>query len=371
MLVALDVRAGAKMESQSGIQRLRPRIYGRLEAEGASKSVAYIVIHPTSNFMGHYLVEPMQQRKRALLALNTRYVGNDTMLIQERAIQDLGAGVRYLREQGYKKVVLIGNSGGGSMTCFYQAQAEKLTLRDTPDGEPLTVSPEDFPRADAIILLGAHSGRASVLLDRLDASVIEEDDPWSADPDLDMFNPAREAPFDKDWVTRYRAAQAARMDRITDWVLARLRALKEGSDPNRKTDDQPFLIHRTNADLRFLDQSLDPSDRKPQSTLGNAATANMFSNGLARFCTLRSFLSQWSVRHTRAEGPANLALTSVPVLNLHLTGDQGIFPSTAKTYMDAAGKRGSEIELKGLPHYPQSVAGAADRIADLIVEWGG
>lgn len=371
MLVALDVRAGAKMESQSGIQRLRPRIYGRLEGEGASKAVAYIVIHPTSNFMGHYLVEPMQARKRALLALNTRYVGNDTMLIQERAIQDLGAGVRFLREQGYKKVVLIGNSGGGSMTCFYQAQAEKLTLRDTPDGEALSVSQEDLPRADAIILLGAHSGRASVLLDRLDAAVIDEGDPWSADPEFDMFHPARKVPFDPDWADGYRAAQRARLDRIIDGVLARLRALKEGADPNRKTDDQPFLVHRTNADLRFLDLSLDPSDRKPQSTLGNAASANMFANGLARFCTLRSFLSQWSVRHTRAEGPRNLARTSIPVLNLHLTGDQGIFPSTAKAYMDAAGSRGTQIELKGLPHYPQTVQSAPDRIADLIVEWGG
>jgi hypothetical protein len=233
------------------------------------------------------------------------------------------------------------------------------------------VSQEDFPRADAIVLLGAHSGRASVLLDRLDASVIDESDPWSADPELDMFHPGRKVPFDRDWAERYRAAQKSRLERITDWVLARLRTLKEIADPNRRTDDQPFLIHRTNADLRFVDLTLDPSDRKPQSTLGPAAGANMFANGLARFCTLRSFLSQWSVRHTRAEGPPNLALTSVPVLNLHLTGDQGIFPSTARAYMQAAGKRGTEIELKGLPHYPQTVQGAADRIADLIVEWGG
>ena len=57
-LVAIDVKPGTAMESQSGLQMLRPRIYGAY-AEPARKKVAAIVMHPTSNFMGHYLIQPL------------------------------------------------------------------------------------------------------------------------------------------------------------------------------------------------------------------------------------------------------------------------------------------------------------------------
>jgi hypothetical protein len=88
-------------------------------------TAAAIVMHPTSNFMGHYLIAPLAHRGVACLGLNSRYAGNDTMLL---VIQDLGAGVEFLRGQGYDKVVLIGNSGCASLSAFYQAQAENLTV---------------------------------------------------------------------------------------------------------------------------------------------------------------------------------------------------------------------------------------------------
>lgn len=40
-------------------------------------------------------------------------------------VLDLGACIRHLKERlGYKIVLLAGWSGGGSLSCFYQAQAE-------------------------------------------------------------------------------------------------------------------------------------------------------------------------------------------------------------------------------------------------------
>ena len=122
-LVALDVKPGGPGDSQSGLNLLHPRIWGRLADQGCGKELAFLVIHPSSNFHGHYLVGPLESRGCALLALNTRYAGNDTTLLMERCIQDLGAGVAFLRAQGYRKVVLIGNSGGGSLVSFYQSQA--------------------------------------------------------------------------------------------------------------------------------------------------------------------------------------------------------------------------------------------------------
>ena len=114
-LVVLDVAAGTAMESQSGLQMNRPRIYGALA--GPSKGrVGAIVMHPTSNFMGHYLMEPFAKRGIGLLALNSRFAGNDSVLVMERVIQDLGAGVTFMRER-FDTVFLIGNSGGASGRC--------------------------------------------------------------------------------------------------------------------------------------------------------------------------------------------------------------------------------------------------------------
>ncbi len=120
-LVTLEVAAGEALETLSGIYSHNPRIYGRFEDGGTSPDVAYLVIHPTNNFMSHYLMEPLRDRGRAVLALNTRYLGNDSMLLMERAIQDLGVGVRVLRRRGFRKVILIGNSGGASLrtlSCY-------------------------------------------------------------------------------------------------------------------------------------------------------------------------------------------------------------------------------------------------------------
>jgi hypothetical protein len=67
------------MESQSGLQMLRPRIYGAYSQparDGGSK-VAAIVMHPASNFMGHYLIAPLAERGICCMGLNSRYAGND------------------------------------------------------------------------------------------------------------------------------------------------------------------------------------------------------------------------------------------------------------------------------------------------------
>src|SRR3954466_7040886 len=86
-LVEIDVRSGARAESQSGLAMLRPRIWGAFHPVPGVTTAA-IVIHPTSNFMGHYLLEPLAARGIAMLGLNTRYAGSDVTLLLERAIQD-------------------------------------------------------------------------------------------------------------------------------------------------------------------------------------------------------------------------------------------------------------------------------------------
>ena len=352
------------MESQSGIQMRAPKIFGRLENSDCDENVAFIVIHPTSNFMAHYLFEPFKKRGRALLGLNTRFVANDSMLSMERAIQDLGAGVRHLREVGYSKIILIGNSGGGALVSMYQAQAEKLTIETTPDGLPFDLKPQDLPPVNGIALLCAHPGRAHTLTDWIDPSITSESEFLSVNAELDMFNLENGPPYKKQWLQNYRAAQLNRNENLTDWVLDRLSALQGGP-----ASDQAFVIHRTMADPRFLDLNLDPNDREVGTIWGDPKTINYAANNLGRFTTLRSFLSQWSMRLSRADGPKCLKNTSVPVLNVDYRKDKCVFPSQIKMWSEAAKGRCTDYNLENVGHYPHEQPQKIEEVSDLLVEW--
>ena len=363
-LVALEVPRGSGYDSQSGLNNLFPQVYGRLVADGCGKRVAFVVIHPTSNFMGHYLIGPLQRRGRAVLALNTRYIANDSTLVMERAIQDLGAGVNFLRQRGYERIVLCGNSGGGSLAAFYQAEAEGITVTTTPDGVPFDLRPEQLPPVDGMAMLAAHPGRAATMVEWIDPSVIDERDMHATDESLDMYNPVNGPPYDADWLRRYRAAQRARNDRITDWVLARLATLD--ADPDQELiKDEPFFVYRTVADPRFLDLSLDPSDRP----VARNRRMNHGPTNLGRFSTLRSFLSQWSARLSRADGPSCMARCSVPVLNVMYSADTLVFPAQCRSWSRAAGERCHDHALKDATHFLAGQDALIDELADLLVAW--
>ncbi len=362
-LVTIDVRAGAAGESQSGLAMLRPRLWGALHAPPGARTAA-IVIHPTSNFMGHYLLKPLAERGVAMLGLNTRYMGSDVVLLLERAIQDLGAGVRWLRDKGYSRVLLIGNSGGGALVSFYQAQAEKLTVDRTPAGDPIDLAPEDLPPADGVVLSAAHLGRSRLMNAWIDPAVIEEGDPVASDPALDMFNPDNGPPYGEAFMRVYRDAQLARNRRIEAWARAKLRQLRALADGPR---DMAFVIQRTLADPRCLDPSLDPNDRTPGTTVwGPPRAQNLAANSMGRYTSLTGYLSQWSPS-SRGDGPANLRGTSVPVLLLEHTADSSVFPSDNALWAEAVGRRLERHALKAGNHYlagqPALVAEAADRIS--------
>ncbi len=365
--VALSVKPGGFMESQSGIQRRNPKIFCRLVGSGDRRRDAYVLVHPTSNFHNHYLIEPLARRGATVLLVNTRYVANDTMLLMERAIQDLGAGIAYLRQSGFGSITLIGNSGGGSLAALYQEQAERLTITDTPDGRPIDLVADDLPPADRIALVCAHPGRAEQLLAKIDPSADDRFDPWRREAALDMFDPANGPPYAEQWLARYRAAQATRLARIEDWVLARIAELDLTRAP--EAADEAFVIQRTQADPRLLDLSLDRNDRKAGTLQGDARQANFAANGLARFCTLRSFLSQWSPRFSRAHGPRCLAHTSVPVLVVNHTADQTTFPSQIDAWMSAASTRGARYDLVGAPHYADDRPELVEELGDVLDDW--
>ena len=181
-----------------------------------------------------------------------------------------------------------------------------------------------------------------------------------------MFNADNGPAFATAWMETYREAQAERLSRITDWVLQRLARIERDRPP--ETTDEAFIIHRTQADPRNLDLTLDANDR-PQGTLGGEARAyNHAANGLGRFCTLRSFLSQWAREHSRAHGPTCLASTTAPVIVCDFTADQTVFPSDVAKWRAAAGTRSDYWRLKA-PHYPSGRPEMVAQTAEKLMSW--
>jgi hypothetical protein len=358
-LVVLDVPPGAAWESQSGLQMARPRIYGALVGPPTA-TAGMIVMHPASNFMGHYLLDAFEGRSIQVLALNSRYVNNDTTLIIERVIQDLGAGVGFMRDRGVERLALVGNSGGAALMCFYQSQAEQLTVDSTPAGDPLHLEPGQLPAADGIALAAAHPGRAELLRHWLDASVVDERDPLAALPELDIYDVDVPVPYDRAFVDRVRVRQRERHDEITAHVRRRLAFLRSGDD---RPSDEPLVVYRTYADPRFVDVTLDANDRVPGGNRGNPRDVNYGPNCLGRYCTLTSWLSQWS-HESRCRGPQNLAETTVPVLQLEYTADQAVFPSDIAAWSKACVGREQHHAIKGATHYLAGQPALLDEVTD-------
>lgn len=366
-LLPIDIRMGPG-ETRSGIQALSPKIYARYE-DAPDRKMAFVVIHPVNNFMNHYLVEPLVKRGAAVLAVNTRYAGNETFLIFERAMLDLGASIRFLRSEGYERICLIGNSGGAALAALYQAEAETKTITHLADGRPIDFSADDVPPVDSLVFLAAHPGRSKVLTTRLDAAVIDERDIYATDPDLDIFAPGIAKPFEADFVARVRAAQIARNRRITAWCEARLREFRR-PDARSVVTDQIFPIYRTMADPRFIDLSLEPNGRELGTALeSDAAISNYGVNATASVSTLTSWLSQWSLDRSVADGPKCLARCTTPTLLMNFLADELVYPSDAAEWLAAAPEKTDTHDIPGVGHYPQKVPGAADKVADAIFEW--
>jgi hypothetical protein len=89
---------------------------------------------------------------------------------------------------------------------------------------------------------------------------------------------------------------------------------------------------------------------------------------MGRVTSLTAFLSQWSSR-SQADGPTNLARTTVPKLLLTYTGDQSTFPSTRDAWMAAGDARIRNVDIVGGNHYLAGQPELVLRAADAIAEW--
>jgi hypothetical protein len=329
---------------------------------GARPTVACIATHYNVDFSEHYMAEPLAQRGIGFLGWNTRYRGNEAFFLLEHALVDIGAGVRWLREEaGVDTVVILGNSGGGSLMGAYQSQATDPSIEPTV-GLPLPDAVLDLPAAELYVSLNAHPGRPEVLTAWLDPAVTDETDPLSVDPDLDMFDPLHGPPYPPEFVERYRAAQVARNDRITAWAHDELVRLRSGG-----AWDRLFTIPRVWADLRFADLTLDPSDRAAGCYAGDPRAANLGPFAIGGTSTLRSWLSMWSLQTSQCRGAPHLGRIIVPSLVVQSLADRGVFPSDARGIHDALAADDKGLELVPGEHYFEDTG--PDAVADLVAAW--
>ncbi len=269
-----------------------------------------------------------------LLCATTRFARNEALATFEEMLLDIGAWVRTAREAwGYEKILLLGWSGSGTISAFYQAQAERPTLDAIADGRPLRLSEAALVPADGLIFQGAHSSRARMLADLIDPSILDESCPSERDATLDLYAPdAPSAPYDAGFLARYRLAQKARISRISARARAQL------ADPDISRRQQPFIVERTMADPYYLDPTIDPNGRQPgRCWLGRPEDVNVSPGGIARVATAESWLSQWSIEDSPADAVRSVATMRCPLLVIENSADDAVPPSHVRDVHTAAG----------------------------------
>ena len=343
--------------------RVRPDV-------GESKTVI-LFSHPVGGGSFLPLVSALARAGRHVVYCNPRYRGNDTALIMEKCVLDLGACIADLKTRfGYDKVVLGGWSGGGSLSLFYQDQAQTPTITHTPAGDEVDLVGAGLQPADGVLLLAAHISRSVTMTEWLDPSILDETRPFERDPSLNLYDPAfpETAPYSEAFVQRFRQAQIDRNRRITAWAKAQLAELKAAGDPDA---ERCFVVQGTMSDVRWTDPTQDPSDRRPHTCyLGDPKIVNDGPVGLGRFTTLRSWLSQWSYDESRANGVVNARRISCPVLVVNNTADLACTPSHAQRLFDAtASADKSLVHIEGADHYYAERPDLLPRATTAIGEW--
>ena len=326
--------------------------------------VAFIATHYNVDFSEHYLASFMAERGFGFLGWNTRFRGNEAHFLLDHALAEIGVGVRWLREiQGVETIVLLGNSGGGSLMAAYQAQA--VDPQVTPlEGMRPAAGLTDLPPADGYVASAAHPGRPDVLTAWMDASVVDENDPIASDPELDLFDQRNGPSYSREFLERYRSAQIARNHAITDWVETELKRVHAAG-----FSDRPFTVLRTWADPRMVDPTIEPTKRPANMCYaGVPVKANRSAHGIAAACTLRNWLGMWSLRHAQTRAEPHLARIDCPALVINAEQDTGVYPSDAQRIYDAlAGTDKSQCSVD-TDHY-FTTPGARSEKADTIAKW--
>jgi pimeloyl-ACP methyl ester carboxylesterase len=335
---------------------------------------AVILAHPRGDFSVHYACPLLAAAGYAVFGFSTRYLNNDIDCLHENCIIDVKTAHDEMIRRGAESVILLGNSGGGSLMAMAHAE---------------------LGIGDGWVGMAAHPGEGVFMLQVIDPSVTDENDPFSRDPELDMYNPdngwrpwPEPSSYDPTWLARYRAAQierVARIDAVAKTSIAEAEEagvklgqihkstnLAEWRDQRaRRVFTKYLTIYRTLADPAYLDLTIDPDDRPMGSLFAfpDPFEANYGRGGLARTMTARGWLSTWSGLSSHAKLADTMPNVTVPTLLVHPTADTEIRLYQAEEIVKASGAADSTyLEMKGAPHYleghrVEAIAAVAEWIA--------
>jgi alpha-beta hydrolase superfamily lysophospholipase len=328
-------------------------LQGQLMRGEAGADTALVAMHPIGAPSYLPFFSQLARRGHHVVTCATRYSTGDAALQMENVLLDLAACLRHVRDTlGYRKLVLAGWSGGGPLMAGYQAEAQQPQITRTAAGETTPLAGMDLVKADGLLLIASHRSRHHLLTGQLDASITAEGDPEHRDPSLNLYddhNPDR-PPYSREFLERYRSAQIARNRKISAWVKEKLQALKASG---REHAEYCFTVHGTMADPRWLDPALEPNGRRPNWTyLGDPAIVNDSPAALARYTSLRSWLSQWSYDDAQVDSIHAGHRITVPSLVMTAGADDACPVSHTAGIFNALGATDKQQHLiAGANHY--------------------
>ena len=341
---------------------------------GPRPTTVAVFMHPRENQTRQYLSPYLLHAGIAVWGQTSRALNNDSDMVHEEVVRDTAAGMRFLRERGFERIVLIGSSGGTSLLSYYQWQASLAPEQRTthgPHGEPTGFATEDMPAADFFIALAPHAGEGIIMQNMLDPAIVSEATPTAVDPELDMFNPAngyqpfpQPSKYDAKWLETYRDAQRARVRRIdviartliADYEAARQIADIEdlGSPTARRALMNPYMtIYGTVANPAHTDPTISPNDRMPGSIFsGGHPLRNGYGPlALGRLLTARAWLSTWSGLSAQAEWTHAAEHITVPTLVVAPLGDTDAYPDEQKEIFSRIPSSDKQFESLEYAHH--------------------
>ena len=363
--VTLETQDGVKVESMLHYD------------DAAPLKTAITIMHPTTDWRHHFILKLLAERGVGGFGFTTRYSSREAELMLEDTLLDMAAGIEFLKSKGYSKTLGIGNSGGAEIIAGYQSEAVAPTIKSTPAGDPPDLTKTKLPPYDGLIFLNPHMGRPASIARGLDPSVGGEDgnDPLAYDASVDMYNPANGPPYSQDFRDRYNAAQVERNHKITRWCEKKVAELKRTENPN--LDDFPFIVHRIYADLHFLDQDLDPSDRAAGQTIWreNSKYSNYTPGPLRgprtrmRIMTLKSWLSQRSLSASHFDVLKHIGNCQVPTLMMCGTAEEGSPKHAMAILENVPDPDKKSVWIKDGTHFMREQYAQQNQAADEIVQW--
>ena len=363
--------------------KVRKDVYGAIDdaivlqaqhIRGSNPSdTVLIVMHPIGAPAWLPVFAQLARAGHHIIACGSRYWTGDAPLEMENVLLDLGACIKDAKERlGYGKTVLLGWSGGGSLMAGYQAEAEKPVIQLSASGEETPLAGAPLIAGDAIMLVASHRSRHKLLTGQIDPSVLDEADPDRRDAALDLYDPANPAqpPYSPDFIATYRQAQIDRNRRISAWAKDKLAGIKAKGDEH---GEFCFVVHRTMADPRWIDPTVDPNRRKPNWTyLGDPRVVNDSAAALGRFNSLRGWLSQWSYDDAQVDSVDSGPRISVPGMVITAGADDACPPEHTDLMFDALGSADkSKVTIDGANHYFTGADGKSHltQVVGIISDW--